>query len=248
MKKFVLAATILACALFTSSPASADIVSFSGSSGTLAASADFNFSGNTLIVTLTNTSAFDVMDPAQVLTALFFNINGAGALGSVSAVLGAGSTVFYDADGQPVGGVVGGEWGYGSGLAGPGGATEGISSTGLGGVFGGATFPGPDLEGPAALDGPQYGILSAGDNTATGNGGITGSGGLIKNSVVFTLTGVMGLTGASVSNVSFQYGTAPTEPNIPSTTTNITVPEPTLLSLLGFGLAGAAYRIRRRRQ
>ena len=105
---------------------------------------------------------------------------------------------------------VGGEWAYASVLVGaPLGATEGISSAGLG-LFGGATFPGTNLQGPAAVNGLQYGITSAGDILATGNAAVTGGNALIQNQVVFTLAGV-GLS--TVSNVSFQYGTALTEPN-----------------------------------
>lgn len=220
---------------------------FTGSSGNLAASADFSISGSTLTVVLTNTSSSDVLVPSDVLTAVFFDISGNPTLTSVSAVLTGGSTVFYDPDGQPAGGVVGGEWGYDTGLSGPSGAgSRGISSSGLGGVFGQPTFPGNNLAGPAALDGLQYGLLSAGDNSLTGNGGITGSNGLIKNSVTFTLTGIF--SGNEVfSNVFFQYGTALSEPGytgqcrtgncLPPTSGN-PVPEPTATWLLGASLLG----------
>ena len=221
----------------------ADPYTFSTSSGTLAASADFTLSGTHLIVTLTNTSSSDVLVPTDVLTAVFFTLAGNPSLGRVSAVLGAGSSVFYDPDGQPADGIVGGEWAYLSGIVAPGGANQGISSSGLG-LFGGANFPGSDLANPLALDGLQYGILSAGDNTATGNpGGILGSGGLIKNSVVFTLSGLTEAfvaDASTITNISFQYGTDLAEPNIP------TVPEPATMLLLGFGLIGMAAFARRK--
>lgn len=237
--------------------AQATSITFSGSSSTgiLAASATFDTSGTNLIVTLTNTSAFDVLVPAQVLTAIFFDLPGVGALSSVSAVLNSGSTVFFDT--APVDGVVGGEWAYGSGLAGaPSGATEGISSSGLE-LFGGPTFPGSNLAGPpnGAVDGLQYGITSAGDNPATGNSAVTAGGfPLIQNSVVFTLSGLpagFALNVDTVTNVSFQYGTALTEPNIPGECdegcTPITeVPEPTTLTILGLGML-ALGAIRRRK-
>ena len=51
----------------------------------------------------------------EVLTAVFFSLNDT-ALTPLSAVLSPGSRVFYDndpvPDGQPAGGVVGGEWAY----------------------------------------------------------------------------------------------------------------------------------------
>lgn len=192
---------------------------FTGSSGNLAASVDFTLDGPNLKVVLTNTSSSDVLVPADVLTAVFFSTLGNTAFGSVSAILTAGSTVIYDPDGQPADGVVGGEWAFGNALSGaPLGANSGISSSGFG-IFGDATFPGPSLQNPDAVDGLQYGITSAGDNSATGNGGITGTDGLIKNSVTFLLSGVpVGFNPASITKVSFQYGTAvgdPDEPNIP---------------------------------
>jgi hypothetical protein len=229
-------------------------ITFVGTSGSLNASATFSTSGANLIVALANTSAVDVTAPGSVLTGVFFTLAGDPTLGRVSAVLNGGSSVFYDADGQPAGGVVGGEWAYVNHLAGaPGGADEGISSSGLG-LFGAANFPGADLAGPpsGAVNGVQYGLLSAGDNTASGNGGITGSEGLIKNSVIFTLSGLPslfdpGATGA-ITRVSFQYGTDLREPNVPGVPagTPQSVPEPGVLGLLGAGLFGALRRGRRR--
>jgi len=224
------------------------ITTVTGTQGSLSASATFDASvAGTLTVTLTNTSASDVLVPADVLTALFFSLDGA-TLTKVSAVLAGGSTVFYDPQGQPAGGVVGGEWAYKAGLAGaPNTADMGISSTGVG-LFGpGDRFPGADLAPPTSPDGLQYGILSAGDNTGTGNAGVTGSGGLIKNSVVFTFT-IAGFTDldTQLSKVSFQYGTNLTdEPNF--TTTDITLPDGGMtLSLLGLALGSLGMLARRR--
>ena len=57
---------------------------------------------------------------------------------------------------------------------------------------------------------------------------MTGSGGLIKHSVTFTLASLpVGFTLAEISNVSFQYGTALTEPNIPGCTNCTPLPPTT---------------------
>ncbi len=233
--------TLFACSMFLffliAVSALATPITFTGSSGNLAASANFSVVGGNLQVILTNTSSADVLVPSDILTAVFFTVAGNPALTPVSALLSGGSIVIYGS--QPAGGNVGGEWAYANGLAGaPGGADEGISSSGFG-LFGPPNlFPGPDLNPPVSPDGVNYGLLSAGDNTATGNTGVTGNP-LIKNQVTFTLSGLPGgfnpFTG--ITNVSFQYGTALTEPNVGAPPP---VPEPATMLLLGSGLLGLA--------
>jgi len=205
----------------------------------LSASAAFSVVGGTnLQVVLTNTSTDDVLVPSEVLTAVFFDVLGVGALTPVSALLTAGSSVFFDSDGQPAGGNVGGEWEYLAGLAGaPHGATEGISSAGFE-LFGGPNFNGPQLDPPDAVNGLNYGILSAGDNAVTGNTPVTGGNPLIKNSVTFLLSGLpTGFSLGDITNVSYQYGTSLDEPNI--------VPIPAAAWLFGsalMGVFGVGYR------
>jgi uncharacterized protein (TIGR03382 family) len=231
---------VLSIAALASAAASslANPITFVASQGNRAASVTFDTVGTDLQVNLLNTSTFDVLVPADVLTAVFFDIGGPSpSLTRTSALLGSGTTVLFGP--QPAGGVVGGEWAYRAGLSGaPQGAAYGISSSGLN-LFGPSDlFPGPNLAGPVSPNGLEFGILSAGDNPGTGNSEVTGGDGpMIKNEVVFRLSGLpVGFDpAASIRNVSFQYGTALTEPNIPA---------PGTMALLALG-AGLAFRRRR---
>jgi hypothetical protein len=210
-------------------------MSFTGSSGSLAAQADFVLSGSTLTVTLTNTSTSDVLVPTDVLTGVFFNTTH--TLTPVSAAVNSGSTVNYGS----VVNNVGEGWEYRAGISAQG-RNSGISAAGLG-IFGpsGNFFAPPVME-----DGLDYGILSAGDNLATGNTGVTGHGPLIQDSIVFTLTAGAGFDLSELgSTVVFQYGTATTEPSYFGQQ-SIPTPVPGTLTLAGIGMASLlAYRRRR---
>ena len=236
----------------TGSTALATPITFTGSSGGLAASATFETSGTNLIVTLTNTSSADVLVPTDVLTAVFFNITGDPSLTPVSALI-CGTCVVLFAPAGGSGPAVGGEWAYNPDLGSPGGpgaGDHGVSSAGFG-LFGpGDRFPGANLQGPASPGGLQYGITSAGDDPATGNTPVTGTNALIKNSVVFTLSGLPGGFDPStgILDVFFQYGTSLEDPHFPGNPppAPLPVPEPASLGLVGFGLV--ALRLLRRRR
>src|SRR5262249_19247162 len=149
----------------------------------------------------------------------------------VSAVLGNGSTVLFPdpafaPSGTDPGGVVGGEWAYKSGLSGtPGSAKQGVSSSGYG-LFGPSDlFPVDDLQSPTSPDGLQYGLVSAGGVSGS-NPNLTGKYALIKNSVVFTLSGLpQGFTTNDISNVWFQYGTDLSDPHFGADPHTTAVPE-----------------------
>ena len=116
---------VLTVLTLVSAPVGATSITFSGSSGSLAASAEFTLTGNTLSILLTNTSSADVLVPTDVLTGLFFN-TGAAGLTPVSASLN-GSSVFYGS----IVNDVGEGWQYKSGIS----AHEensGISAAGFG--------------------------------------------------------------------------------------------------------------------
>lgn len=235
-----------ACALASITAAvSAAPFTITESAGNLQATAEFAVDSgdpSRLVVTLTNSSMHDVLVPADILTGLFFSISSPVTLSPVSAVLAAGSIVEF---GSAPGGVVGGEWAYRAGLTGvvedASGLGHGISSAGFG-LFGNANFPGSNLQGPVAVNGMQYGILSAGDNPATGNSPVTGPNAFIKNSVVFTLGGLPdGFDPASsISDVLFQYGTSLSEPRL-----GTSVPAPGAAALaLGIGCLAVGRRRR----
>ena len=238
-RSFVLIAGIVAIlgALCGASYVVAAPIMFTGTSGDLAASVQFDMSGSNLVVTLRNTSSADVIEQPKILTSVFFEVSGGSLLSLTpatgSAVLAPGSTVLFGS--TDPGNVVGGEWAYLEGIGGqtPNGARYGISSSGFG-IFGSASFPGSNLEGPSAVDGVQYGITSAGDNPATGQSAVTGDNALIQNGVVFTLPGLPANFDPSqrISNVLFQYGTAltPTDPSVPGT------PEPSALAIAAIAM------------
>ena len=223
--------------------ARADLL-FTGSNGTLSASADFALSGNTLTITLTNTSPYDVLVPGDVLTGLFFNT--AHTLTPLSASLN-GSSVY---DGS-IKYNVGEGWQYKTfASGGPQGENAGISATGLGlfGPNGNFYTPLPGQQSNPNLGGVDYGIVSAGDNPATGNGGISGHGPFIKDSIVFTLTAGQGFVLTDLGDsVVFQYGTSLTETHLTGTppVTNPhdspAVPEPSSMAIALTALAGAGF-------
>jgi len=100
-------------------------------------------------------------------------------------------------------------------------------------------FPGADPDPNNGPDGMSFGLLSAGDNTATGNSPIL-SNIFVKNSVDFVLSGLpAGFSLNNITNVRAQYGTVlVAEPEIRL------FPEPASLSLIALG---ATVLVRRRR-
>jgi hypothetical protein len=258
MKRAYFSGVLLAALLVMPRTASATAVTFTGSSGSLSASATFDVVGGNLVVTLTNTGTTDPVASNQILTAFFFDIAGTPTLDEVSAVSCATCTV-TDSGAGGGGGVVGGEWGYLQGTNIAYSADYGISSSGLGGLFGDATFPGSDLFAPTALDGVEYGVTTLNDTDANDNGSLT-SQPVIRNSVIFTLSGIpVGFNPlTAISNVTFQYGTALNETSFGGGGQGqggggqgqggggSTVPEPASLVLLGSGLAYAAARFRKK--
>ena len=252
MKIASLACAALA-AMSIAQTASAAIFFTATNGSNLTASATFDIVGGKLQVVLNNSSAFDVLVPSNVLTALFFNLlGGASTLGVAGgSATSNGPTFMNGAQVNTAGTNVGGEWAYAgvSSVILGAGTNAGISSSGFS-LFGNANLNGPNLSGPVAVDGLQYGITSTGDNLATDNGGVTE---ITKHSVTFLLDFAAGFTLAQISNVSFQYGTTLVkEPRIICTVNcggppANEIPEPGSAALAGLALLAAA-SVRRRKQ
>ncbi len=182
-----------------------------------------------LVITLVNTATYKPNDPVDILTGVFFSVAGDPNLIPISGLLSSGSEVLYNGSLVPVsGGVIGGSWAYANELSGaPAGADEGISATGLGLFGGGHLFPGAKIPGdknpPGGLPG---GLTTLVDDGSNYNGGLKGRP-LISDGAVFTLGNVpASFTLADIANVSFQYGTSLSEPNIQ------VVPEPSTIALV----------------
>lgn len=212
----------------------------------ISASATFTISGDDLTVMLQNTAPSNLGQdvPGSTLTGVFFDLTDSWVLTPWSATITAGSIVQGSSCSTSLCTSsqtnVGGEFGYQM-TSFPGGADRGIASagyltTGLPGNIG--NFGGVNLDDPNSLDGINFGIISA----AVGfnpNGGLE-SRPLIRDTVTFLFHGATGLTYSDITDVSFQYGTAITEPNIPL------IPEPEIYAMMAAGLGLMGFVARRR--
>jgi hypothetical protein len=241
--------TILTAALsFLVSTAYATSITFTGggmngaSGNNLAASAEFDLSGSTLTVTLTNTatSADAKYVPSDVLTAVYFGTTSLAALTPETASLD-GSTVI-----SPDGTNVGSNWEFLGGFSPVRGLVNGISASGLS-VFGQGNFNNCAASNCNNLGGIDWGLVPSFFPPAQGiNGGFSGRA-VVDNTVQFTLSTTPGFSLASVNSVQFQWGTTNSEFSANGFSS---APEPSTLLLVGGGmvLAGLWRRKRQRRQ
>jgi hypothetical protein len=247
---------LLATLAFIATPSRATVTFIGSGPGnnsdeTNSASVTFNLfvSGTitNLEVSLSNTATYKPNDPADILTALFFRIDGDPSLIRGSAVLDGGSMVVnIGANPQPAGGVVGGEWAYSAELThAPSGANQGISATGFN-LFGPHDlFPGDRLpnDGGSPPDGVAYGLTTPVDDGSRYNGGLLGRA-LIQSGVVFTLFDVPGdFRLSDISDVTAQYGTSLNGPQLSLET----IPEPNTVALTAIGVVLLGLLNRKRR-
>ncbi len=253
--------------LLSISTASAGVI-FSGSNGILASKAIFEISGTNLLVTLSNTATADAFKQTDILTAVFFDLTTDDSLTLEKATVGASDFGIYQQDagkkengnlnrylvrdlaapgstnGGP--GSFNGGWQYREDLSGLKGLnqTRGVGTNGLG-IFNGKNVMDSDNE--------DYGLTSIADNVATSQSKQLFNFPLIKNSIVFTFSGLtpgFDPTAMTVSNVRFQYGTDL------KTTSLIgfavpgdgAVPEPSTLAIWSIIAIGCCGGIRRHRK
>lgn len=110
---------------------------------TARASARFDSSGGSALHVTGTHPATDALVPSDVLTAVLFTLASDPTFTRLSTLLGAGSTLFYNPDDQPVG-RVDGEW-PDAGLLDAPGSVGGTSATGVGSFGPWDGFPGTDL-------------------------------------------------------------------------------------------------------
>jgi hypothetical protein len=202
----------------------------------LSASASFDLvKGTQLQITLSNLGG-PAYHPSDVLTAVFFDLDGTTTLTPVSAVLNTGSVLLNGplSPNQSLGD----NWEYLSNLSGiPGQPLQGIAAAGLG-IFGHGNFGSHSQN----LRGADFGLVNGPTEDSSGQ---LSNLQLENNSVVFTLDGLPAdFNLGAITQVEFQYGTAlsPSEPMLFAHL--VPVPEPSALVLLALG--STAFLLRRR--
>jgi len=233
------AMSLLLCFLVASPFASAATITFStapGSSvagGSVSASATFTTTGGLLTITLTDLLA-NPTDAGQLVSDVDFSLSD--ALSGTTTFGSSASQITINGDGTTTAGPTASTgWAFG-GLAGGGFTICVICPVGSG----------------LSTSGPAREIIGPGPYT-NANGSIAGNGPhnpFLNQFATFTVANSAITANTTVSNVVFSFGTVPGV-NVPGTSDGgggggSAVPEPTSTVLLGSGLAGMLFFLKRR--
>jgi hypothetical protein len=205
---------------------------------TLAASATFSVSNLDLIVTLSNTGTFDPIVANDILTGIFFTINGDPKLTPESAEVAPGSSVIGRTLPPGFSGNVGSQWAYRNGLVGaPNGTDEGISTASLRWFGPRYLFSSKKIKGFGSFSGISFGLTTLTDLPVNDHGGLKNQP-VIQNSVVLTFAGLpVDFSLSDISRVTFQYGTDLKAPELDAMTNGVA--EPPTIVLVAAGIIGA---------
>jgi hypothetical protein len=212
----------------------------------LSASATFSVSNLELIVTLSNTGSFAPANANDILTGVFFTINGDPKLTPESAIVPSGDSVIDHR--LPLGftGDVGSQWAYRNDLVdAPNGTDEGISSTSLKWFNAKNLFSNKKIKGFGSFGGISFGLTTDDDSGNYRRGNLKNQA-LIQNSVVFTFAGLpQDFSLSDISDVTFQYGTSVKKaPKLIGEVVANEVAEPPTITLVAVSLLGALGALR----
>lgn len=206
----------------------------------LSATATFTVSNLELIITVSNTGTFAPVTANDILTGIFFTIDGDPNLTPQSAQVAPGSSVIDQR--LPLGftGNVGSQWAYRNDLVGaPNGTDEGISSTSLKWFSTKNLFSSEKVKGFGSFDGISFGMTTLDDLGGNNRGNIKNQA-LIQNAVVFTFSGLPdNFSISDISDVTFQYGTSLKAPDLIGDAIANGVAEPPTIALVALSLLGA---------
>jgi hypothetical protein len=206
----------------------------------LSATATFIVSNLDLIVTVSNTGTFDPVNANDILTGIFFDINGDPTLTPESAEVANGSSVIDHRLPLGFAGDVSSQWAYRNDLVrAPNGTTEGISSASQKWFGTKNLFSRDKIKGFGSFGGISFGITTLDDLGGHDRGNLKNQE-LTQNSVVFTFSGLPDdFSLSDISDVTFQYGTSVKAPDLIGDMIANNVAEPPTIALVILSLLGA---------
>jgi len=246
------AAGILALGMTVAVPCKAGLFTGSGTNSetgdTVAGSALFEISGDTLTITLKNATLGGTLLRGDILTGLVWDINAATpVLAFPTTSLTTGSEVFTDKTTSTASEPVNGSWT--SVLGGTPISQYGVATTGFSGAFstGTITLGTDDVDYGIVSNDPPNGTFPASPGSGTSGSFNASAFPLIQDTLTFTLTGISGVSQSQISNVELLFGTDGTGIITTTVGTTTVVPEPGAFALAAIGLGAAGLVGLRRR-